>query len=321
MDRILFSLFILSQFILCSHAQDFNSDGPPPEAPRGYRNEFFLKTAIALGFVDLIETKPEVPEGIGVYPDIIYKQLDSISLKLDIYKPKNLKAASPALIFIHGGGWSKGDKSDYLSYLVDYAKKDYVTVTVSYRLSGDASFPAAVRDVKDAVRWIRSNSEKYMINPDKIAVIGGSAGGHLAMMLAYSDENEFTDECPDSINCKVQAIVNIYGPTDLTTEYARNREECLQFIKKTYQEAPNIYKAASPRTYISANDPPTLIFHGTIDSLVPVSQSDSLHNWLNQAGVPNEYHKLKGWPHSMDLSVKVNDYCQYYMDAFFKKYL
>lgn len=321
MNRILFSLIILSQFILYSCAQECKNDGLPLEAPRGYMNETFLKVAYALGFLDLVETKPPVPEDIEVFKDIVYKQVDSVSLKSDVYKLKNLKTATPALIFIHGGSWSKGNKSDYLPYLIDYAKKGYVTVTVSYRLSKVAPFPAAVQDVKCAVQWINIHAGEYMINPDKIAVIGGSAGGHLAMMLAYSDENEFTDECPDSISCKVQAVVNIYGPTDLTTEYARNRGECLQFLKKTYQEAPDLYRAASPRVYISANDPPTLIFHGTIDSLVPVSQSDSLHKWLDQAGVPNEYHKLKGWPHVMDLSKKVNDYCQYYMDAFFKEYL
>ena len=321
MNRTLFSLIILSQFILYSCAQECKNDGLPLEAPRGYRNETFLKLAYALGFIDIVETKPAVPESIEVVQDIVYKQVDSISLKLDIYKPKNLKAATPALIFIHGGGWSKGNKSDYLPYLIDYANKGYVTVTVSYRLSGVATFPAAVQDVKCAVQWIRAHSKEYMINPDKIAVIGGSAGGHLAMMLAYSVKNEFAGECPDSKSHKVQAVVNIYGPTDLTTEYARNRGECLQFLGKSYQESPDLYLAASPRTYISPDDPPTLIFHGTIDSLVPVSQSDSLHKWLDLAGVPNEYHKLKGWPHTMDLSKKVNDYCQYYMDAFFKKYL
>ena len=311
MNRTLFSLIIFSQFILYSCAQECNNDGLPPKAPRGYGNETFLKVAYALGFIDLVETKPAVPESIEVVKDIVYNEVDSISLKLDIYKLKNLKAATPVLIFIHGGGWSKGNKSDYLPYLIDYAKKGYVTVTVSYRLSGVAPFPAAVQDVKCAVQWIRAHSEEYMINPDKIAVIGGSAGGHLAMMLAYSDTSY----------SKVQAVVSIYGPTDLTTEYARNRGECLQFLGKSYQDSPDLYLAASPRTYISRDDPPTLIFHGTIDSLVPVSQSDSLHKWLDLAGVPNEYHKLKGWPHTMDLSKNVNDYCQYYMDAFFKKYL
>ncbi|MEN8226722.1 MAG: alpha/beta hydrolase [Bacteroidota bacterium] len=310
--RAIFLSLCLFSVLLQAYSQETNDGDRPLKAPRGFRSEAFLKVAYAMGFLDLIETEPAVPSSVEVKNDIEYKQVDNTSLKLDIYKLKNLDEAAPLLIFIHGGGWSKGERSDYLPYLIDYAKKGYVTATVSYRLSGTAHFPAAVEDVQCAVRWIRAHSKEYMINPNRIALIGGSAGGHLSMMVAYADEK--TDS-------RVQAVVNLYGPTDLTTEYARNRGECEKFLGKTYQEAPHLYKAASPRTYISPDDPPTLIFHGTIDALVPVSQSDSLHIWLDQAGVPNEYHKLKGWPHTMDVSKKVNDYCQHYMDAFFEKYL
>ncbi len=321
MKKLLILIFLLGELFLIACAQQDKNDRKAPEAPRGYRNETILKVAYALKFIDLIETKPAVPENIEVFKGLVYKQIDSIDLKLDIYRSRDLKKAAPVLIFIHGGGWRKGKRSDYLPYLLDYARKDYVTVTVSYRLSGVAPFPAALEDVKCAVRWIRENAEDYLIDPDRIAVIGGSAGGHLAMMLAYTNDNEYTRECPDSISSKVNAVVNIYGPVDLTTPYARERGESSSFLGHTYKENPEIYKAASPRTYISSDDPPTLTFHGTIDSLVPVSQADSLHKWLNEAGVANEYHRLKGWPHAMDISKKVNDYCQYYMDGFFEKYL
>jgi len=310
--KVLISSVLLLFTLLLGCSQEKHQGEEPMKSPRGFRNEGLMKAAYAIGFLKLIETEPAIPEGIDVKKDIVYKQVDSTTLQLDIYKLKSLKKAVPVLIFIHGGGWSKGKRSDYLPYLLDYAQKGYVTVTVSYRLSGVANFPAAVQDVQTAVQWIRENSAAYMINPEKIALIGGSAGGHLAMMVGY------TDEVADD---KVQAVVNLYGPTDLSTEYARNRGECLSFLGKSYQEGPELYRAASPRTHISPDDPPTLIFHGTIDALVPVSQSDSLHQWLDRAGVPNEYHRLKGWPHTMDLSVKVNDYCQNYMDAFFKKYL
>lgn len=303
---------LLFMVLLYAHPQKNSEQGSPLKAPRGFRSENMLKVAYALGFLDLIEPEPAVPEKIGVSKDVLYKQVDSVSLHLDIYRLKSLKKEAPVLIFIHGGSWSKGKRSDYLPYLIDYAQKGYVTVTVSYRLSGVAHYPAAVRDVQSAVHWIRAHADEYMMDPEKIALIGGSAGGHLAMMVAYASED------PDQ---KVEAIVNLYGPADLTTEYARNRNECQQFLGKRYHEAPSLYKDASPRTYISSDDPPTLIFHGTIDALVPVSQSDSLHLWLDQAGVPNEYHRLKGWPHTMDLSRKVNDYCQHAMDAFFEQYL
>jgi acetyl esterase/lipase len=313
MSRITFiSSALLLLMLLQACSQEAPEDDRPLKAPRGFRSEGLLKVSYALHLLKLIETEPAVPDNIEVRKDIEYKQVDSSSLQLDIYKLKSLTEAAPVLIFIHGGSWSKGKRSDYLPYLLDYAQKGYVCVTVSYRLSGVAHFPAAVQDVQAAVQWIGEHSSEHMIDPEKIALIGGSAGGHLAMMVGYADEEA---------GHKVQAIVNLYGPTDLTTEYARNRDECITFLGESYQERPDLYSLASPQTHISQDDPPTLIFHGTIDSLVPVSQSDSLHRWLDRAGVPNEYHRLKGWPHTMDLSTKVNAYCQYYMDAFFTQYL
>jgi acetyl esterase/lipase len=304
------ALLLLMLLQACS--QEAPEGDRPVKAPRGFRSEGSLKVAYALHLLKLIETEPDLPENIDVQKDIVYKQVDSTSLQLDIYKLKNLSEAAPVLVFIHGGSWAKGKRSDYLPYLLDYAQKGYVTLTVSYRLSGVAHFPAAMQDVQAAIQWIREHAAEHMIDPGKIALIGGSAGGHLAMMVGYADE------LPGH---KVQAVVNLYGPSDLTTEYARNRDECLKFLGESYQERPDLYRLASPRTHITRDDPPTLIFHGTIDSLVPITQSDSLHQWLERAGVPNEYHRLKGWPHTLDLAKKVNNYCQYYMDAFFKRYL
>jgi len=313
MSRIAFtSGVLLLLMLLQACSQEVHKGEGPLKAPRGFRSEGLLKAAYALRLLKLIDTEPVVPDSIELRKDIVYKQVDSTSLQLDIYKLKSLNEAAPVLIFIHGGSWAKGKRSDYLPYLLDYAQKGYVCVTVSYRLAGAAHYPAAVQDVQAAVQWIREHSGEHMINPEKIALIGGSAGGHLAMMVGYEDEAK---------NPKVQAIVNLYGPSDLTTEYARNRDECLNFLGYSYQERPDLYRHASPRTHITGDDPPTLIFHGSIDSLVPVSQSDSLHRWLDRVGIPNEYHRLKGWPHTMDLSTKVNNYCQYYMDAFFKLYL
>lgn len=313
MSRIAYiSIALLLLMLLQACSQEVQEVERPLEAPRGFRGEGMLKVAYALRMIKLVETEPEVPENIEAHKDIIYKQLDSTLLQLDIYKLKSLSNEAPVLIFIHGGGWSGGKRSDYLPYLLDYAQKGYVTVSVSYRLAGVAHFPAAVQDVQSAVRWIREHSGEHLIDPEKIALIGGSAGGHLAMMAGYADEAE---------GHKVQAVVNLYGPADLTSEYARNRDECLNFLGYSFQERPDLYHMASPRTHITRDDPPTLIFHGTIDSLVPVSQSDSLQKWLDRAGVPNEYHRLTGWPHTMDLSTKVNDYCQYYMDAFFIRFL
>ena len=174
--------------------------------------------------------------------------------------------------------------------------------------------------MKCAVRWLKTNAGEYGIDPENIAVIGGSAGGHLAMMLGYSDDDDFPGNCEwDSVSARVQAIVDFYGPYDLTTEYARTHSLVGNFLGASYSESPQIYERASPKNYITVDDPPTLIFQGTIDELVPVSQSDSLHIKLDNTGVPNEYHRLKGWPHTMDLASSVNKYCQFYMMRFFMR--
>lgn len=315
-----FSLFTLLYLSACKE-QATDPNRPVP-APSGYMNETFLKISYGLGLLDLIDTEPSVPDDIEEIKNIEYKNVDSLSLQLDLYKLKNLQTPAPAMIFIHGGGWRKGLRSDYLPYLIDYAKKGYVTVTVSYRLLKTATFPAAVQDVNCAVRWIQGHASDYGIDPEKLVLIGGSAGGHLAMMAGYAgDESLFKLDCPDSIYPSIKAVINFYGPFDLTTPYSIGRPEAINFIGKTYDENPEPYRLASPKTFITPDDPPTLSFHGTLDSLVPISQADSLDSWLSRAGVAHDYHRLKGWPHTMDVSVKVNEYCQFYIDAFLEKHL
>lgn len=317
---ILLSIVLLIGVWACSKkASDSNRT---LKAPSGYMNETFLKISYALGMLDLVETKPAVPEEIVAIRDIEYKRVDDISLQLDLYKLKNLQKPAPVMIFIHGGAWKSGKRSDYLAYLLDYARKGYVTITLSYRLAKVAKFPAAVQDVNCAVQWVRDHASEYGIDAHRMVLIGGSAGGHLAMMAGYAeDEPLFNEGCHTANSAKVKAVVNLYGVADLTTTESKIRKEPMNFIGSKYDEKPEMYRMASPRFFISPDDPPTLTFHGTIDSIVPVSQSDSLNNWLKKAGVPHDYHRLKGWPHTMDLSVKVNEYCQFYIDEFLKKHL
>jgi len=318
-DRILI-LFLLILIAGCS--KKITDPNRPLPAPKGYMNETFLKIAYGLGMLDLIDTEPKIPDNILEIKNIEYKKIDTLSLQLDIYKLKELSEPAPVMIFIHGGAWRSGKRSDYLPYLIDYAKKGFVTVTVSYRLVKQAIFPAAVQDVNCAVKWIKSHAGEYGIDPDRVVLIGGSAGGHLALMVGYAGgEDVFNQDCLLETDNEVNAVIDLYGPVDLTTPYAISTYQVQDFLNTTYDKDPEIFKLASPRTYISPDNPPTLIFQGTIDSLVPVSQSDSLDIWLEKAGVPRDYHRLKGWPHTMDLSVKVNEYCKFYIDAFLAKYL
>ncbi|MCB0837625.1 MAG: alpha/beta hydrolase [Bacteroidetes bacterium] len=295
------------------------------KAPKGFMNETTLKIAYATGLLKLIDAEPPVPESLSFYEDIVYKQTPEKELKLDIYHQNSLQEPQPLLVFIHGGSWKSGNKDDYRRYLVDFAEKGYVTASLSYRFAQDAPFPAAFDDVVCGLSWLRQHAEEYMIDADHIAVVGGSAGGHLTMMLAYHSYDSTyhrPDGCEYGSDQRIQAIVNFYGPTDLTTEYARNHPSVFKFIGQEYSEDNHsLFAAASPLEFVSEDDPPTLTFHGTLDDLVPVSQADRLHEALKESGVQSEYHRLKGWPHTMDLSLKVNRFCQYQMDAFFEKYL
>lgn len=295
----------------------------PEKPPVGYHFMAPAYAALFLGLEELIVKTPEVPEGIREIRNIEYKNVDGKSLQLDLYIPDSLRQPAPLLVFIHGGGWKGGKRSDYLVYLVSYARKGYITGTVSYRLLKDAPYPACVKDVADAVEWLFKNGGNYGYDPERIALIGGSAGAHLAMLTAYGWKQEREKAVVDSLpgNYRIRAVVDIYGPADLTTEYARTQPLVTHFIGRSWEEAPGLYREASPLAYIDGQDPPTLILHGTSDKLVPVSQSDTLKARLETSGVPVVCRKLPLWPHTMDMVKRVNDYCQIAMDEFFETHL
>ncbi|HOO98952.1 MAG TPA: alpha/beta hydrolase [Bacteroidales bacterium] len=296
----------------------------PDKKPAGYHFVATNYLAVKTGLEKPVNLTPPIPEDIEEIKNIEYKNIDGKSLQLDIYRPKNINRPLPLLVFIHGGSWKSGKRSDYLVYLVDFAKRGYVTATVSYRLLKDGPYPACVEDVTGAVRWFFKNGEKYGYDPDRIALIGGSAGSHLALLAAYGWKGPADFSDIDSVqrkNHKVKAVVDIYGPIDLTTEYAREKPQVVALLAHTYQEAPDLFAEASPLKYIDENDPPTLIFHGTSDELVPVSQSDTLKAGLDRLGVPCVYHRLPLWPHTMDVVKRVNDYFKIMMNDFFKQYL
>jgi len=296
----------------------------PDKPPVGYHFVAPAYLALGIGLEEMVELAPEIPADIEELKDIEYKNIDGKSLQLDIYRPKNIDAPAPLLVFIHGGSWKSGKRTDYLVYLIDFAKKGYITASVSYRLLKDGPYPACVEDVRDAVSWFYNNGNKYGYDPDRIALIGGSAGAHLAMLAAYgwNSKNEIHDSTSVAENGhRIKAVVDIYGPADLTTVYARNQPLVTSFIARSFEEAPELYQEASPVCYLDKNDPPTLILHGTSDRLVPISQSDKLKAKLDSLGVPCVYYRFQLWPHTMDIVRRVNDFCQEKMNEFFEQFL
>lgn len=286
--------------------------GPPP---KGYPTEnaliaAYLLNQAGLKMLDTLDPeKPiEVPAGVTEETDIDYGRGGDTDLKLDLYSPTGLTAPVPGLILIHGGGWRSGHRQDYKFYTTRFAAHGYVAATVTYRLKEAGYFPNCVEDVKCAVRWMRENAERIHVDPDRIAVMGGSAGGHLAMMAGFSsDVPEFEGSGGHAgVSSAVQAVIDIYGPTDFTSGPNRNHRLVTGFLQGTYEELPDKFQKASPITYVDPSDPPTLIIHGTIDSLVPVRQSDLLAKKFQELGMDYWYDRMDGWPHAMDIANPVN---------------
>jgi acetyl esterase/lipase len=231
--------------------------------------------------------------------DAAYATL-SEAQKLDLYLPEG-EGPFPVVVSIHGGGFMMGDKADAMGTagFDQLLAEGYAVAAVNYRLSGEATFPAAVEDVKAAVRWLRANAATYNLNPDAIGAWGASAGGNLAAMLGTScgaAEIEGADlGNADQSSC-VQAVVDWFGPTDFLQMDAQfEGTDCPQthdaadspesaYLGAPIQDVPELAAQANPITYVTAGAPPFLIQHGTADCNVPPQQSQLLYDALTAAG-------------------------------------
>ena len=305
----------------------FQMDAAPP-LPENIKETADLVVALAMGDITLLDlnTPIEVPEEVIETNDIEYAKTGDTSVFMDLYQPKNATGPLPALVFIHGGGWESGKRSDYKYYCVRFPLMGYVAVTISYRMVGDAVFPACVEDVKCAVRWLRAHADEYGIDPNAIAAVGGSAGGHLAMMLGYSADVPSLEGSGGNADYSsaVQAVVDLYGPVDMTLEEVRDNKTLQRlFGGKSYDEVPEQYQLASPLTHVKEGIPPTLIIHGTDDDTVPVAQADLLAERLKGLGCSYEYLRLEGYPHTLDLIDAANRHVRWhiyhFLDKVFKK--
>ena len=265
---------------------------------------FVLPLLIGLPALYLVrgqEVKPELREE----HDVVFGKGGDQELKLDLAMPKDGTGPFPVVICLHGGGWTRGDRADMKITLEALARRGYVAVSPDYRLAPKDRFPAQIEDCKAAVRWLRANAETYKINPDRIGVVGFSAGAHLACLLGVTrkeDGLEGTGGNPDQ-SSSVQAVVSFFGPTDLTGQGFGKDVEKQSFVPLlggTLAEKKDAYLKASPITYAGKHAPPFLFFHGTNDHLVPVKQSELLADKLKEAGVKTELVVLEGAGHGWE---------------------
>ena len=246
---------------------------------------------------------PSAPKVTTAY-NLIYSQVDSTELKLDLVGPAEGEGPFPAVVVIHGGAWRMGQKSLMRGMLMQLARRGYVAIAPQYRFCPKETFPAQVHDVKAAVRWLKTHAAKYRVDAAHVGAIGFSAGGHLAMMLgATGPENGLEGAAPPgSPDTRIQAVVNYFGPTDLTAADfpAITRSWNRDFLGGTPEEKPDMAARASPVTYVTKDDPPILSFQGTSDQFVPASQAIKLAEAQTRAGVLGRVELLVGARHGFD---------------------
>ena len=245
---------------------------------------------------------PVVPDGVTYEPNVEYSNADDQHLQLDIARPAKADGPLPCILCIHGGGFRAGNRHGYDGLCIRLAQLGYVAATVEYRLAPKYQYPAAIYDCKAAVRWLRANAAKYNIDPERIGVTGGSAGGHLAQFLGVTnDVKQFEgDGGNPNQSSKVACVVNYYGPSDFTKSYGKSKDaaEVLPlWLGGDLEKAHQKHIEASPLYWVTPNAAPTLCIHGTKDEYVAYEQATWIVDKLKAADVEAELLTMEGAGH------------------------
>jgi acetyl esterase/lipase len=245
-----------------------------------------------------------------IQPDLEYATVGGTSLRLDLYTPAGASTPLPTLLYMHGGAWAVGDKSDLaVERLVPLVAHGFAVASANYRLVPSATWPAQIHDVKAAVRWLRANATQYGLDAGRVAVGGSSAGGHLASMVGLTAGDaalEGTVGNHPGESSAVGAVVAYFPPTDFLLSGSRNPLEtqilppppmaALLGIARVADDVA-LARSASPRHRAHAGAAPHLILHGDHDTMVNHEQSRVLHEALSAAGAPSQYLLIAGAGH------------------------
>ena len=241
--------------------------------------------------------------------DIVYANHGGIDLHIDMLTQAKKGDRFPCLVYVQGSGWQKQLTKLYLPKMMPFAFAGYVVACVEYRTAEEAPFPAQIQDARAAVRFLRAHAEDYGIDPEHIALMGDSSGGHTVLMASIADG--FLEDTPDypAFSSKVNCVIDFYAPTDLLARGmdARwdgidpDRMRSFAFRADTQEGVVENLKKANPLAYISADRPlpPILIMHGDRDPLVPFSQSELLFEKLRETGHEVEFFKIAGAGHGI----------------------
>lgn len=254
------------------------------------------------------DREQRLPAGIVKHADITYAEVDGRELLLDVYsREPRPERPVPVVVWVHGGGWRGGSK-DRINRSLPILEHGYGFVSVGYRLSGEALFPAAIADVKAAFRWVRANATQYGFDAQRVGAWGSSAGGHLVALLGTAHEVAEWDTMHEEnagVSSRPDAVCNWFGPSDflrmndfpgrIDHDAAESPES--RFIGGPIQEHPAKVQRANPISYVTADDPPMLHMHGEKDQSVPYNQSELLHAALQAADLDTTLYKVSNADH------------------------
>jgi acetyl esterase/lipase len=251
---------------------------------------------------------------------VVFGRGGARELSCDVFQPPQPGRDRVAVVLVHGGAWSRGDRAQLRSYGIRLARQGHVCVAIEYRLSGVSKWPAQLHDVKAAVRYVRANCQELGVDPDKVCVSGNSAGGHLALMVAATpDVAEFEgDGGHAGEGTQVAACIAFYPPTKLFGSHPPSAYAPELFEPTADQE---VGRRASPIVYARADFPPTLLLHGNRDTLVPAEASLSMYKALAGAGAPVELHLYNGAPHAFDATREFARHCADLMLLFLDRHV
>lgn len=259
-----------------------------------------------------IAANPQVRK-IRLVENIVYSVIqdpDDVSanrpLKMDVLQASEQEGVKPAIVWLPGGGWLGVRKDFDIPSLLPYAVHGYTVFSVEYRTSGVAKYPAQIEDAKAAVRYIRVHAAFFGVDPNRIGVMGRSAGGHLAALLGTTGEHrEFDHGDWLAVSSRVQAAVDFFGPTDLlqiaaapsALDWASPQSFAAMLLGGPVTDRVDLARRANPITYLSSSTCPFLILHGDRDDWVPCQQSQLLYEALTRAGIPAVFYELTGSGH------------------------
>jgi acetyl esterase/lipase len=255
--------------------------------------------------------------------DVVYAEAGGVPLRFDHYRPVRATGATPAVVFVHGGGWMRGDPSQAAGNALHFAREGIATVSISYRLAPASRFPAPLDDVRHGLRWVRAHADELGIDPERLALLGVSAGAHLAVLAHLA--HDMADLAPDlpgplrEVSESVRCVIAHYGPYDI----GRRRSDMVDALMGERVEDAEWTRRASPLAHAARATAPILLIHGTADQLVSWRESERMHAALQEAGKASELLLLDGAPHAfqVDWRGEANQRANVAMDAFLDRHL